>query len=208
MPSSISTPSTRAALLFIGLAGVLPGCGPESAELATEHDVMSVLQYAQFMGGGFDNGAATGNVTAMGAGSTGLPGWTIGGGGIDYVYTTYFQAASGSNYSLDLNNWSPGSISQSFDTQPGVQYKVGFSLSGNPYCGASSVKSVRVTAADIKNQDYHYDMAAYGTTAADMKWVRQQFIFTANSATTTLTFTSLSNGACGPALDSVTVSAI
>lgn len=207
MPSSIPTPSTHAALLFIGLAGVLPGCGPESVEMATEPDVMSVVQYAQFMGGGFDNGAATGNVTAMGAGSTGLPGWTIGGGGIDYVYTAYFQAASGSSYSVDLNNWSPGSISQSFDTQPGVQYKVGFSLSGNPYCGLS-VRSVRVTAVNIKDQDYSYDMAANGTTAADMRWVRQQFIFTANSATTTLTFSSLSNGACGPALDSVTVSAL
>ena len=52
-------------------------------------------------------------------------------------------------------------------------------------------------------QDYTFNTTGKATN--NMGWVQEQFIFTAASTSTTLSFLSLTNSSYGPALDNVSV---
>jgi choice-of-anchor C domain-containing protein len=133
-------------------------------------------------------------------GSTELPGWTIHDGGIDFIRSDFWVPSEGLR-SIDLSAQSAGRITQSLTTTPCSAYRVDFSLSGNPYDGAS-VKQLRVEAAG-QSQDYSFNVSGlYGNS---MGWQRYSFTFIANSTTTTLSFRSLINDNGGPALDDISV---
>jgi len=137
--------------------------------------------------------------------------WTINSGDVDVVHSSEWQPSEGS-YSLDLNGFFPGSISQSFPTFVGHNYELVFDLAGNPGNGGGVV--LQVSAA---GQSATPTFATAGRSATNMGWWPETFNFTANSNTTTLTFTSLTTGplclsgtfaACGPALDNIRVFAL
>ncbi|MBI2935770.1 MAG: DUF642 domain-containing protein [Chloroflexi bacterium] len=160
--------------------------------------------------GGFDSGAAPGPYPQPPLG------WTLDFGDIDIVanYPSGWQTSDGSAYSLDLNGFHPGGISQSFSTVPGLTYQVLFALSKNP--GATSGATLEVWtgtshASPDALQSFSYSAA---TSNAAMGWTQQTFTFTATSTTTTLHFWSTTTGplcltnqyaACGPALDNIRV---
>lgn len=152
--------------------------------------------------GGFESGPAmtpAGEV-AIPAGSTALPGWTVGGGGVLYVSDIYWAPYQGTR-SLTLNSTAAGSVSQTFATAPGATYMVGFVMTGEPFT-SPAFKHMRVSAAG-QSADYAFDTAP--AWHWDMAWAPHAWTFTANAATTTLTFQSLDAGFFGPALDSVEV---
>lgn len=124
-------------------------------------------------------------------------------GSIDYIHTGYWQAADG-NHSLDLSGGDAGGIAQTFDTVPGRTYRVSFQLAGNPSAGT---KTVRVLATGGVTEDYTFDASA-SSRPNNMRWESHTYTFTATSAATTLSFTSLTAGAQGPALDDVSVTDI
>lgn len=155
-----------------------------------------------FQNGSFENGTySEGTFDSLSSGNTDISGWTVGDGGVDWIMT-YWTPSDGA-YSLDLSGTSAGSISQTFDTVFGQQYKVLFDMAGNPD-NSEKVKDLRVTAAAISS-DYTFD--ATDMTKTNMGWVENSFYFTANSTTTTLEFLSLETNAYGPALDNVRLSA-
>jgi choice-of-anchor C domain-containing protein len=160
---------------------------------------------AAFVNGSFeDANVAVGGFTTFGAGSTAIEGWTVGSGSIDYV-GTYWQAGEGSR-SLDLSGGAAGSIWQTFDTVAGQLYSVTFMLSGNPE-GPPPLKTIRVEASGATSSDYSYLIG--NNSRAAMGWETHSYIFTANSTSTTLSFTNVSsNSAFGPALDNVTLTAV
>ena len=53
-------------------------------------------------------------------------------------------------------------------------------------------------------QTYSYDTSV-GNTESNMMWASNTYTFVATSSTTTLTFTSTTPGAFGPALDNVSI---
>jgi choice-of-anchor C domain-containing protein len=162
--------------------------------------------------GGFESGTSppTGNnIATLAAGSTQLDNWTIGAAGIDWIpwngSTVYWQSHGGS-YSIDLNaTVGSGSISQTFTTTVGTQYKVDFWLAGNPANTTDKTRQVQVTAAGA-SQNFTFDTT--GKSFTNMGWLPETFLFTATGESTTLTFTSLTPAQYGPALDDISVNAV
>ncbi len=158
---------------------------------------------AAFINGGFEAGIDPGVFTTLSAGdSSSITGWTVGGGGVDYI-GTYWVPSEGSR-SVDLSALSAGSLSQTFDTVANKTYKVTFDLAGNP-AGGSAFKFMQVSAG-MNSTVYAFDTT--GHSLSSMGWFPEYFTFTATGASSTLTFASLENSPYGPAIDNVTVSSV
>ena len=164
--------------------------------------VGGAAQAAAFQNGGFETGTDPGaTFTQLNTPSTAITGWTVSAGSIDYISAGYWQPAEGMR-SLDMSGIAAGSISQTFDTIPGHSYQVTFSLAGNPD-GLPTVKNLTVVATGGATSSYTFDIT--GKTRAAMGWVSKTYAFTANAASTTLSFNSLDATSAGPALDNVVV---
>jgi len=152
---------------------------------------------------------------------TGITGWTLVSGSIDYI-GSYWSASDGSR-SIDLDGHSPGAIEQTFTTIANTWYEVLFDMAGNPdrptdqevwYDSSQPQSSLTkagyqpkllgVTAGSYSNQ-YSFDSTS--TTRGDMGWIEQSFVFQAAGDLTTLEFASLmpSNSPYGATLDNVRV---
>lgn len=132
-----------------------------------------------------------------------VPGWSI-----QSVDIGSFWQASNGSVEVDLNAFDAGSVSQSFQTIPGVVYTVAFDLAGNPGL-PQTVKTMTVSAAGASAG---YSFSTVGKSGSNMGWTPETFTFTATGTTTTLTFTSTYHGngafpdaAQGAAIDNVRV---
>ncbi len=145
------------------------------------------------------------NVVSNGSFENGTTGWTVLAGGVDVVPSTGWQSADGS-YSIDVNAFQRGGVSQVLSTVPGQTYLVGFELSQNP--GAVS-STLRVSAGSTV-QDFVFNA---DSTETNMQWANRTISFVAAGTSTTLSFESLTpntpqgfpGDAQGPALDEVVV---
>ena len=140
--------------------------------------------------------------------ASGIPGWTVSTGSIDWI-NGYWQAADGT-HSLDLNGLSAGAVSQEITGLiVGHQYQIDFSLAGNPD-GGPVTKLVGVTAS-ISSQGYTFDTTGHDKN--NMGWVTETFTFTAGHTSELLSFESavFFGGAApyaaayGPAIDNVSI---
>ncbi len=167
----------------------------------------SRAQASPFTNGGFESpGGSFPGFTLLTAGSTTIPGWTVGGGSasIDWIGTLWVPSQG--NQSIDLNGSSQGSIFQTFDTTPGQLYRVLFDLSGNPD-GLPLVKTLNVQATGNAALGYSFDVT--GFSRPNMGWQTFGYQFVASGTSTTLTFSSTTGGIFfGPALDNVRVAAV
>ena len=69
-------------------------------------------------------------------GSSGIPGWTVGGGGVAVVCNNYFSSEDGTQ-SVNLASGAPGSVSQTVATTEGDTYNLSMELAvGGENCGA------------------------------------------------------------------------
>ena len=172
---------------------------------------MLPLAAATFSNGSFENNTGgacsptTGTIELV-AGSTCLAAWSVTFGNVDYIGGLPWTGQDGSS-SIDMDGSTKGAIAQTFDTVNGQTYIVTFWLAGNPG-GAPAVKSLQV-GAGASTQTYLFDTTSYSFT--NMGWAQETFNFTANSASSTLTFASVDTGcefcAWGPVIDNVSVSA-
>jgi choice-of-anchor C domain-containing protein len=144
-----------------------------------------------------DNGSGFQQLDAPNAS---IDGWTVDAGSVDWV-GSYWPAPDGV-MSIDMSGANAGTLSQTFDTTIGNTYTVAFLLSGNP-AGPPAVKTLEVSATGGTVGLFTHDTT--GTDLASMVWTAQTYSFLATSANTTLTFTSTTLGAFGPAIDNVTV---
>ena len=172
------------------------------------------------LNGGFEIGTAPPNgqfSTPLSGDSTTISNWIVGGpagASVDYI-SGYWQPNSGSR-SIDLSGSTDGaggfkwgSLSQTFATTLGQQYKVSFWLSGNPD-GPPPTKAIDVSVGSTLFQTT-FALAAHPTTRADMGWVLTTFLFVANAASQTITFSAnavANNTFYGPAIDDVDISAV
>jgi choice-of-anchor C domain-containing protein len=154
------------------------------------------------------NGGFTGPITGVvnvGTGSTVIPGWTVTSGNVDWIQG-YWQSADGDTFSIDLNGFSPGAISQTIATVVGQTYDLTFDMSGNPDNG-SDVRTMLVSAGG-PNSVFVYTFTVGPNGHDNMNWVQDSLIFKATSTSTAITFTSGSGGAFGPALDNVRIASV
>jgi choice-of-anchor C domain-containing protein len=158
-----------------------------------------------FSNGSFEREVVSNPFTTKSSGNTTIPHWIIG-ASIDHI-RNYWTASEGSQ-SIDLNALSSGSISQTFDTTPGVTYVFSFDLSGNPTVHSSCMVPEKILTVTANSKDlvsYTYDTSISKNTVGAMNWVKEYYIFTAEEDKTTLQFSSNTTGACGPALDNVSL---
>lgn len=161
--------------------------------------------------GSFEDGNDPGAYTTVNSGQTNINNWSIDSGDIDYIGSLW--QASDLTRSIDLNGFGPGKISQSIPTIVGHSYKVTFDLSGNPHTiiagypqyDSPAIKKLTVSATGSQEQTFNYDISAKGNSFSDMKYDSETYTFVATNPNTTLTFTSITAGAFGPALDNVVV---
>jgi hypothetical protein len=146
--------------------------------------------------------------------NTDITGWTVTGssGGnpnnVDDVNISLYPAYVG-NYSLDLEGaiGASGVISQSFATTAGVTYDLSFAYGNNPYGGDPGARAnVLVTGAGVLlNQDISHNTSIF---AGSMNYSLFSQNFVADSSTTTLQFSALTNSGFGIALDAVSVDGV
>ena len=150
------------------------------------------------------------------AGTTTLPGWTVGAGNIDIDSASCSGiAAADGTYWVDLTGSfgaGAGAISQSVATHAGDTYTLGFYFGGNPqwhclpYPNDGPIKAMTATVNGAVVGSYSVDTSA--SSCNNPGWTYETVNFTAAAAQTTVGFDSL-NGAggttFGPLLDGVTV---
>ena len=133
----------------------------------------------------------------LNGGSSQLTGWTVIGGhpnrAVDYV-GPYWMPESGS-YSLALAGPGGGGVSQTFSTIVGEKYDVQFYISGAPSPTAHPIKTIAVTAGSTPTMDYNFNASHNSLT--NMGWQVENYIFTATSTSTTLSFVNDPEGAPG-----------
>ena len=162
--------------------------------------------------GSFEMGPAVGQFLNLANGNTSVRGWVVTGEGVDYVSTGYWTSSDGAR-AIDLDGsarsrltppYVQGSVEQTFATTPGTRYRVTFDLAGNPN-QLPRVKRMRVSAA---GQEAEFTFDTTGKTGARMGWTPEHWTFTANAASTTLGFRSLTvspQTGYGAAIDNVAV---
>jgi len=150
--------------------------------------------------GSFESGPPTQEpYLELSAGDRSIPGWLVGGEGVDYK-ATYWQAADGGR-SIDLNREAAGSIQATLTTVPGTTYTIFFDMAGNVY-GPPGPKTMQVTATP-GGSPANYSFDTTNKSPSDMGWTTKSYTFTATSNSTVLKFTSTISGAHGPAIDRV-----
>ncbi|HSL76689.1 MAG TPA: choice-of-anchor C family protein [Candidatus Limnocylindrales bacterium] len=150
-----------------------------------------------------DDGTYVDNLSGfqqLDAPNTSIDGWSVDAGSVDWI-GEYWTAPDG-DMSIDMSGANAGTLSQSFETTIGNTYTVVFHMSGNP-AGPPSVKTLEVSATGGTTGLYTHDTT--GTDLTTMAWTSKTYTFLATSANTTLTFTSTTAGAFGPAIDAVAV---
>jgi len=136
-------------------------------------------------------------------------GWTVASGGVDIVARNFYVPASGLQ-SLDLNSVASGSVFQNVGTSPGQAYLLMFSLAANPLPDNPAFPSPA-----IKKMEVRWNATVLGTflpdatgrTASNVGWQDYAFAVVGTGGDR-LTFTSLTPGSAGPAIDNVRLSAV
>ena len=165
---------------------------------------------AGFTNGSFENGTYTGGSwNTLNTGSTAITGWTVSSGTVDWVDSSYWQAAAGTK-SVDLDGNAQGALtSDAFATVSGGTYFVSFALSGNPDANLG-LKTVGVSATGSSSApaDYSFDTSTMNNNHANMMYRTEGYTFVATGTTAALTFASQTTGAWGPVIDNVTVTQV
>ena len=181
------------------------GPGGEGALRLDLESLQTPMRLGLLPGGGFETRKALGRNKArtLSAGGRPLGSWQIAAGSVDVQ--RYWPAAE-RRQTLDLNGVSPGTIEQSFATVPGQVYQLLFDYSNNPDArGRTATATVTVTGAGPLLSEV---IAHASSTPRHMKYARFLGTFAADSATTTLRFTSTTPGVYGVVLDAVSVMAV
>lgn len=133
-----------------------------------------------------------------------LPGWTVQSGSVDLAWTTsaWGPAASGT-FSLDIDGWTPGTISQSFNDVAGQTYTVSFNYSRNPANAPYDVSAL-VSAGGQNVTVTALNDGSFGGEYS-MQWQTGGFTFV-GSGNDTITLASLDpSGNAGVFFDNVSV---
>jgi hypothetical protein len=139
-----------------------------------------------------------------------IPGfaWHLPDGAQIDIIRGYWPASSGSQ-SIDLNGWVRGGIYQDFNFESSGLWKVRFDMAPNPDSATDKTLRVNLGMAGGDLVDMGTFSLPVGTrTRSDMQWVTletQPFFVDDLSALYRLSFTSLIEGASGPALDNVRI---
>jgi hypothetical protein len=155
-------------------AALASAASASAAELVTNGGFEAIGSGAQPEGWGgltyYTDGTHPGNVL--------LPGWTVDAGSVDLTGTnTVWGPAAAGQYSLDINGWDAGTISQVLNTVIGRTYTVTFDYSRNA-AGAPDPATADVSAGGhVVHVSAANDPLLFGT-GGHMLWQTGSFTFT------------------------------
>jgi Protein of unknown function (DUF642) len=154
--------------------------------------------------GCFQDPVLTAGSITLGPGSTQIPGWAIGGGGVQASARDHWQPAGGCRQSVGLTGSGHGALSQTVSTTFGDRYLLNWSVAGNYTCGPA-VKRMGVFWEGKLVSAPTFNVT--GDSQTWMGWTSQQVIVTAASTSSLVQFTDATagNGACGATLDNVSL---
>ncbi len=127
-------------------------------------------------------------------------GWAVASGSVDLI-GSYWLSAHG-NQSLDLDGSNAGTIYQDLPTSSGTSYTLSFYLAGNPVC-APPVKQMQVWWGSTLVATLSFDITGHSTIT--MGWQKHSYKVQATSSIIRLRFVSMTQSACGVALDAISV---
>jgi choice-of-anchor C domain-containing protein len=185
---------------IIGLTGALTAAmlAPQTVSAATANSNLIV-------NGSFEEPSIwqTNPFVEYDAGSTAMPGWTVGGNSIDLVGQNYWQAENG-DQSVDLSGSAPGSVSQTVGTTPGANYTLSWYMAGNTNCG-QTIKTMNVFWDGTLIDSPTFNTAGHSNTS--MGWVQHQLNVTAAGASSAVEFADATPdmSPCGATLDNVSL---
>ena len=145
-----------------------------------------------------------GGLTYYAAGPVALPGWTVTGGSVDLTSSgSFWGPAYDGAYSMDINGWDAGTISQSFSTVEGQLYNVSFAY-GRNVAGAPDPALATVMAG---GQTFNVAAANDGSFGSghNMIWKTGGFSFTGTGSSTTITLAAVTGGNGGVFFDKISV---
>jgi choice-of-anchor C domain-containing protein len=145
----------------------------------------------------------TNSLVEYDAGSTAMPGWTVGGNSIDLVGENYWDAEDG-DQSVDLSGAAPGSVSQAVATTAGANYTLSWYMAGNTNCG-QSIKTMNVYWDGTLVDSPTFNDS--GDSNTSMGWVQLQLNVQAAGSSSVLEFADATPdmSECGAALDNVSL---
>jgi hypothetical protein len=148
------------------------------------------------------NGAFAELSAAPDSSSTGIPGWVVASGTVDWSNAYWNGPNADDPFTVDLNGSGPGALEQVIPTTSGQVYTLSFELSANPDCGQITTE-LRV----------NWDGAQVGVDVETTPtWTNSSMVYAAESATVTGTGTdtldlvSENGGSCGPVISDVSLS--
>lgn len=194
---------------FINILFLLAGLAPMAhANLVSNGD---------FEAGGYSGGATGGfgPFLTFNEGSTGIPGWIVGPGGVN-LWTDYNGTG---NHVIDIignSTTAGGSLAQTFSTANGQPYRVAFNLAGGqnptPSDTNSPVKTMDVNilgadgVAQLVTMQYIQDTTIEGWAGGIFH--PYEFQFTADGVQATIEFIGTNKGWNGFYIDNVTITAV
>ncbi|MBL9175708.1 MAG: DUF642 domain-containing protein [Verrucomicrobiales bacterium] len=128
-------------------------------------------------------------------------GWSLVEGSADLLQHAAPTALEGSQ-TIDLNGVGPGTLRRTFDTVPGLTYRLEFDFSGNPIDGRVRTLAVRVNGVEQARFDWDPQQKK-NAFQTDMKWERRGVEWVATTASTVVELASVASGQSGPVLDNV-----
>jgi choice-of-anchor C domain-containing protein len=136
-------------------------------------------------------------------GSTGIPGWTVGGNSVDINNPSVWKAAAG-HQSIDLSGSGPGSLKQVITTTKGKRYFLRWAMAGNWDCG-QRVKSMIVYWDGAIVKALNFNTSGHGKSS--MGWKDYEVAVIATGRTSTIEFADATadQSICGATLDNVSL---
>jgi hypothetical protein len=142
--------------------------------------------------------------------------WIISGSDVSVISMSYCNKSEQYNPFVSLGASSgSGYIEQSFNTVSGYDYLVEFKMGNTPGFTSTSDKMAKVSLSNSNNQTIYDQIFAIksvvvGKTYASLGWQSKSFVFTANSATTKIRFSSPNSAisAGGSTIDHVIVTRV
>jgi virginiamycin B lyase len=160
----------------VALSGVSLSGGPASGPV-------NLISNGNFGGPLVSDGLE--GIQAGASGTSSLPGWTVGGGGVDVYSRAYWTPSSAAGQSLQLYDSKPGSVSQTVATVPGKNYLLQWEMAGNPG-SQPAVKTINVMWDGKVVDSPSFNVT--GRTGTNMGWTPGSVKVTATGMSSTVEF--------------------
>jgi hypothetical protein len=154
--------------------------------------------------GCFQDPVLKNGATTLGPGSTQIPGWTVGGDGVQATASDHWKPAAGCTQSVGLSGSGHGTLSQTVNTTFGDLYLLKWNIAADYSCGPA-VKRMGVFWEGKLVSAPTFNTTGNGKSW--MGWTSQEVVVTAASTTSVVEFTdaTVGNGQCGASLDQVSL---